>query len=247
MRALHPLSVQLYTVRDAIALDPDAALGRIAQLGFRTVELYGFTDRVDEYAELLPKHGLNPSSAHAPLLEGDVPAILAAAQRLAIPTVLEPAARTGWDTIEGVQWLAAMLNARAEVAADAGIRVGYHNHWWEFADLGGRTAFEVFAESLRAEVVIELDTYWAQLGTGDAVGLLERLGDRVQLIHVKDGPIAGHEQPQVAVGAGRMPVLEILAAAPQAIPVVELDEFDGDVFDALADSVRYLTQNGART
>ena len=240
----HPLSVQLYTVRDSIAEDLDATLARVAAIGFRTVELYGFVDRATEYAELLGKHGLSPSSAHAPLLDGDVPAILAAAQTVGVQTLIDPSGgRDRWDSLEGVQWIAAMLNARAEVAADAGLRVGYHNHWWEFGQIGGRPALEVFADQLAPEVVLEVDTYWAQVGAGDAVGTLERLGDRVQFIHVKDGPV-GQTDDQVAVGSGAMPVLEVLAAAPQAVPVVELDGFAGDIFDALQGSFDFLVTNG---
>jgi hypothetical protein len=41
-----------------------------------------------------------------------------------------------------------------------------------------------------------------------------------------------------------MDVLAILAAAPQALRVVELDGCNGDIFDALADSFAYLTGNG---
>jgi hypothetical protein len=63
---------------------------------------------------------------------------------------------------------------------------------------------------------------------------------------VKDGDLSRDDTKQVAVGSGRMPVREILAAAPQAVRVVELDDFDGDVFDALAASVDWLTANGER-
>lgn len=240
-----PLSVQLYTVRDAIALNLDAALARVAAIGFQTVEVYDFAARASEYATALATHGLRPSSGHAPLLEGDVPAILAAAQQLGISTVVDPSGgRDRWGTLEGVQFNAAMLNARAKVAADAGIQVGYHNHWWEFESIGGRPALEVFAELLEPAVVLEVDAYWAQVGGGDAVGTLERLGDRVHFIHVKDGPITREGQDQVAVGAGLMPIPDVLAAAPQAVRVVELDGTRGDVFQALEESYAYLAGRG---
>jgi len=35
-----------------------------------------------------------------------------------------------------------------------------------------------------------------------------------------------------------------MAAAPRALRVVELDDFAGDVFDALRDSLAYLTAHG---
>jgi hypothetical protein len=83
-----------------------------------------------------------------------------------------------------------------------------------------------------------------QVGGVSAADLLRRLGERVQLIHVKDGAVTHDDQDQVAVGSGKVDVLGILAAAPQALRVVELDGFNGDVFDALADSFAYLTANG---
>jgi sugar phosphate isomerase/epimerase len=152
-----------------------------------------------------------------------------------------------WSQSDSVVAAADELNAIAAIAADAGITVGYHNHWWELESrLDGTSALEAFADNLDPAVVLEVDTYWAEVGGVPAVGLLERLGDRVRFIHVKDGDVSPVNENQVAVGSGRMPVREILAAAPQALRVVELDDYDGDVFDALAESVAFLTANGER-
>ena len=42
---------------------------------------------------------------------------------------------------------------------------------------------------------------------------------------------------------GGLPIAEILAAAPQAAPIVELDAYaGGDVFDALAESRRFIVE-----
>jgi len=240
-----PLSVQLYTVRDALAADPVAAFERLAGIGFTSVELFGFVDRADQFAELLPRFGLTPSSAHARLLDQDLVPIFEAAQKIGITTVIDPNIQPPtWADSDAVVLAANQLNGIAKVAADLGITIGYHNHWWEFRELDGTTAFEAFADNLNPEVVLEVDTYWAQVGGVDAVQLLARLGDQVRFIHVKDGDISEDNKAQVAVGSGRMPVLDVLAAAPQAVRVVELDDFEGDVFDALADSVAYLTANG---
>lgn len=241
----HPLSVQLYTVRDALAADPAAALERIAGLGFTSVELFGLVDMVDMFEELLPRFGLTPSSAHCSLLGRDLVPVLDAARRLGVATVIDPfLAAEAWAESDSVVAAANELNAIAAVAADLGIRVGYHNHWWEFGDLDGSTALEAFADNLDSTVVLEVDTYWAQVGGVSAVGLLERLGEQVGFIHVKDGDISRDDTAQVAVGGGRMPVADVLAAAPRAVRVVELDDFTGDVFEALADSVTFLRAQG---
>jgi sugar phosphate isomerase/epimerase len=241
-----PLSVQLYSIRGALSEDPAAALERLSALGFTTVELFGFVDRAAEYAQLLPRFGLSAPSAHASLVGRDLVPVFEAANAIGIRTVIDPMIDpVRWSESDSVVAVADELNAIAAIAAEAGITVGYHNHWWELENhLDGTSALEAFADNLDPAVVLEVDTYWAEVGGVPAVGLLERLGQRVQFIHVKDGDVSRVNENQVAVGGGRMPVLDILAATPQAVRVVELDDFDGDVFDALADSVAFLTAHG---
>jgi sugar phosphate isomerase/epimerase len=237
------LSVQLYTVRDALAADRAAALSRIAGLGFRQVELFDFVDLADEYASLLGPLGLAAPSGHAMLIGEDVAAVFAAARSLGMSTVIQPMVDEAlWGDRESVAETARALNEIAALGADHGLRVGYHNHWWELeSSIEGRPALEVFAEYLDSAVVLEVDTYWAQTGGVDVPALLRRLGDRVGFLHVKDGPATLDTSAQTAVGSGTLDVPAILAAAPGALRVVELDDFAGDVFDALRDSVTYLT------
>jgi sugar phosphate isomerase/epimerase len=99
----------------------------------------------------------------------------------------------------------------------------------------------VFAEQLDPGLVLEVDTYWATVGGEDAPALLRRLGDRVRAIHVKDGGLATDASGQVPAGQGRVPVAEVLAAAPEALRVVEFDRYDGDIFAGLAASRAFLT------
>ena len=91
-------------------------------------------------------------------------------------------------------------------------------------------------------MVLEVDTFWAEVGGEPAPALLRRLGERVQLLHVKDGPRVRDTSRQTAVGSGSLPIADILAAAPHAVRVIELDAYGaGDVFDALADSWRFMS------
>jgi sugar phosphate isomerase/epimerase len=240
------LSVQLYTVRDVLTGDLPGTLRRVADLGYRNVELYGFVDLADQYSELLPAVGLVAPSAHARLLGQDVAVIFEAAKKIGVTAVIDPHIdRELWTTRQDIATAAASLNAIARVGADHGLTIGYHNHWWETENrIDGAPALEIFADQLDAGVILEVDTYWAEVGGVSAADLLRTLGERVQLIHVKDGPLTHEDQDQVAVGSGKVDILGILAAAPQALRVVELDGSSGDIFDALADSFAYLTANG---
>jgi sugar phosphate isomerase/epimerase len=237
-----PLSVQLYTVRDAIAEDLPGTLARIAEIGFTQVEPYAFVERVDEYAEHLPANGLTAPSAHVKLIGQDLEPIFAAATRLGVKTVIDPHIdETRWVTREDVEGIARELGGIADQAALHDLTVGYHNHAFELENLiDGTPALEVFAAALPANVVLEVDTYWVEVGGQNAPELLARLGDKVQFLHIKDGPKTKENKDQVAVGRGDMPIRDILAAAWQALPVVELDDSNGDLFTALSDSVAYL-------
>jgi sugar phosphate isomerase/epimerase len=237
------LSVQLYSVRDAFAADPGGTLQRLAAIGFTQVEPYGVVENAEALRAGLPANGLTAPTAHARLIGADQHAVFATAAELGIGLVIDPmVVPERWQDAAAVAATADALNAAAEVAAEHGLRVGYHNHWWELESrLDGRSAFEVFADRLDPAVALEVDTYWATAGGEDAPALLRRLGDRVRAIHVKDGGLATDATGQVPAGQGRVPVAEVLAAAPGALRVVEFDAFDGDLFEALAASHAFLT------
>ena len=148
------------------------------------------------------------------------------------------------------------LNEASRRLADAGLRVGYHNHDFELSStIGERPALEVLADHLDDEVFLEVDTYWAAVGfRSAAVGLrgpaavsdlLRRLGERVRYLHVKDGPATSRDDEMTAVGAGRMPVAEILATNPSVQwHVVELDRCATDMLTAVRESLEWLVRQG---
>ena len=95
--------------------------------------------------------------------------------------------------------------------------------------------------------MLELDTYWAAVGGQDVPALLGRLGDRVRMLHLKDGPINRDNAAQLPLGGGAMPVAEILAAATAAeLAVLEFDDYAGDLFEGIAAGYAFATGLGAR-
>ncbi|WP_258066898.1 sugar phosphate isomerase/epimerase [Rathayibacter sp. AY1C9] len=245
------LSVQLYSVREPLAADLPATLDRLAAIGFTTVELFGFVDLADAYRAALPASGLRAPSAHARLLgpQGDatVDEILDTAASLGVETVIDPFVDpTRWTTADDVARIADELNALVDSAAARGLVLGYHNHAFEFENrVDGRSAFEHLAGLLDPRMVLELDTYWAAVGGDDPVEVLGRLGDQVRFLHVKDGPISADTQEQLPAGEGAMDVPAILAAAPQALPVLEFDAYAGDIFEGLESAHCYVSGLGA--
>lgn len=236
------LSVQLYTVREALAEDFDGTLGRLAAFGYCAVEPFAYDRFAVELRSGLSRHGLAAPTAHVGLLQGDQAALFGLAVELGIGTVIQPRTDPGrWRSAADIRQIAGELNAAADRGAAVGVTVGYHNHHFEFESVEGRFGLEVLADALAPGVVLEVDTYWAYAGGVDVPALLERLGDRVVALHVKDGDGTLDTTQQTPVGAGSLPVWSFLDAAPDALRVVELDGCEsGDLVDAVDLSRHYL-------
>jgi sugar phosphate isomerase/epimerase len=239
-------SLQLYSVRRQLDEDPRGTLRRIADIGYRSVELAGFAGRAEELAALLRETGLVAISGHAHLVDTpDLAAVLRDATTLGLRTVIDPAIpRERWATRSMIEESAQSMAAVADVAAESGLEIGYHNHEWELqSSVDGQSALEVFAEALDPRVVLEVDTFWSEVGGVSAPGLLTRLGDRVHYLHMKDGPLTRDTITQQPLGQGALDVPAILAAAPEAHRIVEFDDHDGDIFTAIEASYRFLVDS----
>jgi len=239
-------SVQLYSVRDAVAEDVDRAVARLAEIGFDQVEPYAFHLRTEDYRRALAAAGVTAPSGHAAVIDSAEPeAIFDAAASLGIGTVIDPMIpEDRWQTRTQVAELAERVNALAALASERGLEFGYHNHAWELrSSIEGQHALELFVTQLEPKVVLEVDTYWAAVGGADTPALLRRFGDRVRFIHVKDGTLDGDRTKQQPAGSGEVDVRGILAAAPQAMRVVEFDSYAGDVFEGVAQSLAWLKEN----
>jgi sugar phosphate isomerase/epimerase len=260
-------SVQLYSVRDAIAADLAGTIGRLRAIGYERVEPYAFDRNADELARALTDAGVTAPSGHAAVIDREDPsAVFDAAARLGMDVVIDPFIPTDrWRSADDATAIAERVNALAEQARSHGLRFGYHNHQWEFTNtVDGRPVYDLFVERLAPEVVLEVDTFWATVGGADVPALLHSLGDRVVAIHVKDGAVTGDiatalpssgsaldvpdalraaYENQTPAGQGDVDVPAILAAAPRAIRVVEFDSYRGDVFEAVAQSLEWLKDN----
>jgi len=238
------LSLQLYTVRDALGADIDGTIGRLAEIGYRHVEPYGIEKFADQLAASLPAHGIDATMTHARPVTGDITATIEACHKVGVTTVIQPGSpRELWTSADGIkQWAQQLNEANAKLRAE-GLTLGYHNHEFELIhDIEGSHGLDLLAAETDPSVVLEVDTYWAFAGGADVPALLERLGERVVAIHIKDGPGNKDTKAQVAVGAGQVPVLEFLAAANHVTDgVVELDDTSGDMLAAVRDSYTFLT------
>jgi sugar phosphate isomerase/epimerase len=240
------ISVQLYSVRDRLAADLGGTLQRLAAIGLAAVEPFNPVDDPAGLRRRLDDLGLAAPTAHGWGLTGDDPGkVMEAAKVLgADKLIVSSIEEAEFADADGIKRAADLLHRLAEQAAGFDLTLGYHNHWWELESrIDGGFALEALAAQA-PEIFLEVDTYWAAVGGAEVPALLGRLGDRVKALHVKDGPIVKGE-PNVAVGSGAMDVPAVLAAAPEALRIIEFDACATDVLDAIEASHRYLAGGAA--
>jgi sugar phosphate isomerase/epimerase len=247
---LPPVGSQLYTVRAELSRDFAGTLRRVADIGYTGVETAFFDEGVsiDEVSRRLRALGLTVFSAHV-----DLP--LGAHRDDALRTAETFGCRRivwhGWpedvrySSLDGIRQLADEYNAANEVAAANGLQLGLHNHWWEMTPVEGQLPYRVLRERIDPRIFFELDVYWAMVAGLDPVAVIQELGERAPLLHIKDGP-AVRNQPMTAVGSGSLDIPAIAAAARGTAEwlVVELDECATDMLQAIEESYLYLTTNG---
>jgi len=240
-----PIALQLYTVRELMAEDFEGTVRHVAEIGYEGVEVAALPESVStgDAKALFDELDLTVVGAHSPLpLDEQRETVLEIMAALDSAYLVCPwlNPETYFQSEEGVEQACALLNRASEVVSDAGMTLLYHNHWFEFETFGEDLAYKIMAECLDDDVGFEMDTYWVRVAGLDPVALLRELGDRVPLLHVKDGP-GTVEAAMTAVGAGIMDVPAILEAASPEWLIVELDRCDADMMTAVEESYAYLS------
>ena len=94
------------------------------------------------------------------------------------------------------------------------MRLGYHNHDFEFAGEDGDRLWDGLMATLPASVKLEVDVCWVRVAGVDPVDLIASLPGRVGSIHMKD--VAGDLRTPRIPGAGILPWRDIVAAGDRA-------------------------------
>lgn len=244
--AHRPVSLQLYSVRNAVEADPVGTINRVADIGFEAIEAgFKYLTAYPELVDTIHARGLVTPTLTSPLFEvADREPAWELALRLGAHTVIDTyIPDPHWTSLADVDHIAAELNQASDQAAAHGLRVGYHNHWWELETrFAGERAMELLIDRLAPEIVLEVDAYWVAVGGEDPVEFVRRHTDRVRYLHLKDGPISRDNAQQRPAGSGSLPIPALVEAAGSLeAAVVEFDEYAGDVFAAIAESLAYLT------
>lgn len=240
------LAVQLYSLRAEAAADFTGVLRSMAEIGFAGVETAGLNGMAPgAFRRLVDDLGLTVPSAHGSLPHAGDMAGLDEAEAIGAPILVASCAPGDVADADAVARTAERWNTAAALAAERGLAVGCHNHWWEFEPLpDGRIPYDLLLDALDPAVLVEIDLYWVRVGGGDPTAVVRTAGDRARLLHVKDGPV-DPPRPMTACGAGAMDLASPIAAATAATwHVVELDECATDMTEAVRASHDHLVGAG---
>jgi sugar phosphate isomerase/epimerase len=230
------ISIQLYTLRDLLAADLEGTLAALAEIGYRRVEHAGFHGRTAaQFRAVLERVGLRATSGHqgipqpfdAAAWQAQINDALTIGQRYIVnpasPILFFPpdgdlSKLRSLPTAAAWRAYAADLNQAGRMARAAGLRFGYHSHFWEFTqaleDDTPLVGYDILiAETDPRLVHFELDLYWAWFAHRDPVHLLAYVGDRIPQFHVKDMRFVNHAPTFTDPGTGVIDFARIFRAA----------------------------------
>lgn len=233
---LEQIGLQLYTLRNPINQDLGKTIREVAQIGYKQVEPYGFPS--PQAIDLITQsrdQGMQVNSSHFdwnsllhPEKKGVQPfeEILETARKHELTDLVVPYLHDiDRGDLAAYEKTAELLNKGAEQAKQAGIRLAYHNHAFEFKPMNkGKTGYDVFMESFSENMFFEVDVFWIKVGGVDPVSMIRKLGRRISQLHLKDlkkgtvCPNYGKLAPDAfdEIGDGMISMKPIMRAAEKA-------------------------------
>lgn len=241
-----PIGIQLYTLGPDAQKDLDGTLKAIAAIGYGKVELAGlYGHSPKDFRAALDRAGLKCTSAHIQAkgpdsfssdlskLADDLKALgveTAILPMIAIPSRFgAPGKEEGivgylrrvaeGTTVDDWKANAEFLNEKGKALKPAGIKVGYHNHNYEFAPVGGTTGMEILlANTDPSLVTFEVDIGWVAAAGVDPYAFLAKHKGRFSLMHVKDikadtKPNFAFQMDPAEIGSGELDWKRLLSEA----------------------------------
>jgi len=249
------IGVQTYTVREYLKNEREieASLKRIKSMGFDLIQLSGLgpcdTDRL---AGMLKENGIEACGTHSPwdsvASASELDKLIEDHKKLGCSQVgigIKP--NTYPDTYEGYTDFIKKVNEICEQTTRAGLGFGYHNHELEFMKFNGVCAIDRLIEEC-PKLEFTLDVFWVQAGGANPCDYIDKLKNRIRILHLKDFRVAGRQRQFAEIGQGNLDWKAIFSRCKQyGIPyaVIEQDgDFLVDPFESLALSRKFLVENG---
>ncbi len=252
------IGAQLYTLRmyTQTELDLGRTLERVAEIGYRTVQLSAVGPVAPKRVKALcDANGLEivlTHNAEKRFLE-DIGGLIEEHQLYGCRYVGLGAMAERYRTADWFDHFALDYEGPARKLKDAGLLFMYHNHAFEFARLpDGRTFMDALLMRMPGDIMgVTADTYWLQFAGVDVADWLDRHAGRLPCVHLKDLVPFGFEARMAPVGEGNInfpAILDILKkhGATEHLLVEQDNCYDQPAFDCMKKSYDYLNRALAR-
>ena len=245
------LGAQLYTVRKEAETDLPAVLRQIRAIGYQEVETYWnvYSHPASELRQMIKDAGLKAPSGHFDY--NGLSEKFDYARELGVDYMVCPILpEKMWNSLDDYKRAADQFNKWGERAQSHGMRFAFHNHNYEFRRFGQTTGFQTLVDRTDPKLVFfEIDCYWITQAGEDPVAMMNRLGGRLRMLHLKDRKAAFPPSQQkdkaaehfTEVGTGTIDWNSILKAAQKnniEHLFVEQDECERPPMESLRISYR---------
>ena len=242
--------LQLYTVRDLLQADLIGILRKIRKIGYTWLEAADYKDgqfygmAPEELKKKLKSLGLKMVSSHTSFSADKQKQAIEAHKKLGVEYIVFPGFPVPeHDSRDDYLRAAARLNAIGEACNKEGMKLGYHNHAFEFVKFDDEVGYDILLNNTDpGKVCFESDIYWMEYAGADPLSYFVKYPERFDLWHVKDmkdSPDRGFTE----VGTGIIPYPEIFKSAGQAgmkYFFVEQDECEVDPLESIEISCNNL-------
>lgn len=246
--------LQMYSVRDFAEKSLKDTLEKVAKLGYKYIEFAGFFDnKAEEVKSWLDEFGLVCSGTHTglpALTPENIDETIAYHKAIDCKNLIVPGC--DWSSPEKRDEVLAALDFAQKKLAEAGIKLGYHNHSREFFPTPeGKIVFEDEILS-KTDIELEIDTFWLFNAGINVIEYLEAHKDRIGVIHLKDGIPSAEEDKNfefchrnvkgMSVGSGKAPVDDVRAWAIKnnILMVIESESLDPNGIEEVKRCIEYL-------
>lgn len=203
--------IQLYSIRDyAKENGLEAAVAKMAALGYKKMEFAGFYDcTAEEVAAILKKYDVEVCSTHSSFddLVDDFEETVKFHKTIGNKLYIIPG--YSLKNQQKLDTFIAQVNEIQPKLEAEGITLAFHNHHKEF--LPNEDGGQIYDQLIyRTNIKLQIDMFWAFVGMKNPLALMDKVKDRLVSMHMKDGYADGNGMP---LGMGEAPVAEVYAKA----------------------------------
>ncbi len=215
------IGLQLYSLGKELTDDVPNGLKKVVKIGYSSAEMAGYRDgkmygyEMSEFKKLADDAGLkltgthvNPSTRqYTKQNMGEIADFWKKAVedhvKCGVDTIVQPGMPT-IKTMDDAALVGEVFNKAGEIAKDANIKWGYHNHSHEFERVpdpsegqsdkrnSGKVIYDLMLKNTDPKLVFfEMDVYWTVMGQNDPLEYFEKYAGRFPVLHIKDRSILG--------------------------------------------------------